>query len=82
MIKVEDIVERYPDEEILIADGYDDAIIGLEEGTLRVIYSISKCIEITQGDDMSYEEASEYFYYNTVGAYVGEQTPIWCDDEF
>jgi hypothetical protein len=33
-------------EEILIADGFNDAIIGIEESTLRLIYSISKCINI------------------------------------
>ena len=24
----------------------------------------------------------EYFEYNVSGAYVGEQTPIWCYDNF
>lgn len=32
-------------------------------------------------DGMSYEEAIEYFDYNVSGAYVGEKTPIWVDDE-
>ena len=31
---------------------------------------------------MSEEEASEYFFYNVAGAYVGEKTPIWCQDDF
>ena len=33
-------------------------------------------------DDMTQEDALEYLYYNCVGAYVGEQTPIWCWDLF
>ena len=31
---------------------------------------------------MSYEEAVEYFDFNVEGAYMGEKTPIWVDDEF
>jgi hypothetical protein len=29
---------------------------------------------------MSSEEAIEYFSFNVEGAYVGEQTPVWCWD--
>ena len=28
-------------------------------------------------ESMDYEEAVEYFEYNVIGAYVGEQTPIF-----
>jgi len=28
------------------------------------------------------EDALEYFYFNVQGAYVGEQTPIFCFDDF
>jgi hypothetical protein len=31
-------------------------------------------------EDMSEEEAFEYFYYNVSGAYMGEKTPIFCDN--
>jgi len=30
--------------------------------------------------DMDESEAIENFYYNVEGAYVGEQTQIFCDD--
>jgi hypothetical protein len=75
------LIERYPDETFLLADGFDGAIIGVDEKTWRVIYSVSKCIEIL-GKDMPYDDAFEYFEFNTAGAYVGEQTPIWCYDDF
>jgi hypothetical protein len=79
---LEEIIERYgEDEEILIADGFDDAIIGIDDYTFRLIYSVSKCIDILM-KEMTEEDALEYFYYNTHGAYVGEKTPIWCDDRF
>lgn len=73
------ILEWFPEEEILIADGFDDAIIGIDEHSMRVIYSISKCLEILE-EDMSEEDAVEFFEYNVLGAYVGEKTPIFCRD--
>ena len=77
---LDSIVENYSDEEILKADGLDDAIIGIEEGSLRLIYSKTKCIEIFVNEGMDVEDALEHYYYNVVGSYVGEKTPIWCED--
>jgi len=79
---LEEIINNYPDEEILSADGLDDAVIGLEINSMRLIYSVSKCIEIFINDGMTEEEAEEYFEYNTANAYVGDHTPIWCYDDF
>jgi len=77
----EKLFKIYEEEELLKADGFDDAIIGIDERTMRLIYSVSKCIEILS-KDMSEEDAIEYFYFNMEGAYVGEKTPIWCTDNF
>ena len=74
------IVEKYPEEEILKADGFDKAIIGIDEKSMRLIYSTKKCIEVLMDQDLTSEEALDYFYYNTHGAEVGEKTPIWCND--
>lgn len=76
---LEKIIEKYDEELLLKADGFDEAVIGVEELTMRLIYSTSKCIEILCRD-MEQEDALEHFYYNVSGSYVGEQTPIWCDD--
>ncbi len=73
------ILEWFPEEEFLKADGFDDAIIGVDETTYRLIYSVSKCISILEAD-MGLEEAVEYFEYNVKGSYWGEKTPIWCID--
>jgi hypothetical protein len=73
------IIENFPDEELLVADRFDSAIIGIDETSMRIIYSTSKCIEILE-ENMSREEAIEFFYYNVKGSYVGEKTPIWCLD--
>jgi hypothetical protein len=75
-------LSQYTDiEEILKADGFDDAIIGIEESSYRLIYSVSKCINILiNNQGMTEDDAIEYFWYNVAGSYVGEKTPIWCND--
>ena len=74
------ILEFYGDaDEILFADGLDDAIIGFEPNLWKVVYSRNKCIEITS-IDMDELEATEYLEFNTFGAYVGEKTPLWIED--
>jgi len=78
---LEEILESYPEEEMLKADGFDDAIIGIDWNSMRLIYSVKKCIDIL-AKHMSEEEAIEYFEYNVGGAYFGEKTPIWCFDNF
>jgi hypothetical protein len=80
-MNVEDIIERYDDETFALADGYEEAIIGVDEKTMRIIYSVKKCIEILMRE-MSYEEAIEFFEFNISGAYIGKKTPIWCYDDF
>jgi hypothetical protein len=76
------ILDAYPDDNFLIADGFDNAVIGLDEESGRLIYSVSTCIAILTKEGMTQEDALEHFSYNVSGAYVGEQTPIWCNDDF
>ena len=66
-------------EDMLFADGFDDALVGyIERAGMPsfACYDKDKCIEIL-AKDMTYEEAVEYFYFNTAGAYVGENTPCF-----
>jgi hypothetical protein len=81
---LEEILEYYPDETFLKADGLDSAVIGVEIAEpMRLIYSVSKIIEhLVTEDEMSVEDAMEHFEFNIRGSYVGEQTPIWCDDMY
>jgi len=74
-----EIIDLYPDEEFLKADGFDDAIIGLEPLTMRLVYNMDKMIEILQNQNMTYEDATEYLEFNTWSAYVGEKTPIYVN---
>lgn len=78
---LEEILKYYPEEEILKADGFDDAVIGVDWDSMRLIYSVKKCVEILE-EHMNTEEAIEFFDYNLRQAWVGEKTPIWCEDDF
>lgn len=82
----EQLVEQTQDEDLLFADGFDDAILGVAHRAcqpLAVLYSYKKCVEIlTSGEDaMTYEDAVEYLDFNTLGAYVGDRTPIFLMDD-
>jgi len=82
---LKEIVEQYSDyEELLIANGFDEAVIGIATDFTepRLIYSVKKCLEILVSENMTYEDAMEHFTYNVSGGWIGEKTPIWCWDDF
>ena len=66
-------------------DGLDDAIIGIVEefgNGPRILYSKNKIIYILQErDGMSWSEAEEFYDYNILGLYAGEQNPIFLITE-
>lgn len=74
-MKLSKILEDY--EDVLIADGFDDAVIGIEPLTMRVVYDIDKVISILMDQGMNEEDAIEYYEFNIAGSYVGEQTPLF-----
>ena len=66
------------------ADGFDNAIIGVDYKQGKLVYSVELILEQLMVDsDMTLEEAIEYFDFNIGCAYVGEMTPlfIWRRDE-
>ena len=75
--KIEQMIELWPDEEFLIAEGYDDAIIGLDDASGKLVYDVDKIIRILMKGGMSYDEASEFYDYNILNSYVGEKTPLF-----
>ena len=80
------ILEQWPEYSFLKADGYDDCVLGYEynwDGNMRLIYSIKAILnKLVTEDEMSEEDAIEHFEFNMRGGYVGDQTPIWCQDDF
>jgi hypothetical protein len=70
------------DENILIADGFDDALIGYVElfGIPRIaLYDSNKCIQIlVENLGITAESAEEHFRFNVLGACMGEYTPAFA----
>jgi hypothetical protein len=77
----DEISEINPD--ALLVDGFDEAIIGMAErinlGPV-VAYSVEKIIEILMvRDEMTHEDAYEYYMFNIVGSWMGDSTPIFVE---
>lgn len=76
---LENLAEMNPD--ALLADGLEDALIGYTLNTHHAhvaVYSYPKCVDIlVTRDGMTPEDAEEYLSFNTLCAYVGENTPLY-----
>ena len=60
---------------MLLADGFEDAFIGVAvcNGNRCAVYDQAKCIEILmERDGMTHEDAVEYFDYNVLGSLSDE----------
>jgi len=76
----EELCEYYGDYDLLFADDFDDAIIGVACGhdCGRVVYDSEKMVKIfVDQNKCTHDEALEYLEFNTFGAYVGNRTPIY-----
>jgi hypothetical protein len=78
-VNIECLRELNPD--ALLADGLEAAIVGYTVNHHHahvVVYDIDKCIDVlVSRDGMTNEEADEFLSFNTLGAYVGENGPIY-----
>jgi hypothetical protein len=79
--KIEDFAADMGVEGVITADGFDEAFLGIADrfGQEPVaVYDYNMCIQILMRDhEMNYEDALEYFEYNTIGAFVHENQPIY-----
>ncbi|WP_018655663.1 hypothetical protein [Actinomadura flavalba] len=72
------------DGEALVADGFDDALIGSAEGwfgnSRRVValYDLAHCFRALTNTGMAEEEAAEWIDYNVSGAHVGPFIPVFA----
>ena len=67
---------------MLKMDGYDNCIVGVITRcgqTPILAYDRSKVISSLESDGMSNEEAEEYFQFNQIGAWVGDETPAFLE---
>jgi hypothetical protein len=78
--------ENHPEfEEVLFAEGFESALIGIGQRFSHqvAIYDREACIKslmsLQDPGNISIAEAEEYFEVNVVGAYVGDNTPVFVD---
>ena len=80
MRTLEEIVVDYPGEEFIHVDGFEECLLGVEDESMRLIYSVTACINKLLDDGMETQDAVEYFNFNVAGSIPGEKRPIWCYD--
>lgn len=79
-------LEAYcPDDldKILLADGLDEAFLGIvyRNDFPVAVYGKTKCImQLMRKNKWTVEDAEEYFSFNVEGAYVGDYTPIFMEE--
>jgi len=80
------ILER--NENAMLADGFEDAIIGMahvwrpdppgQKRAMVVVYDADKCIDILmERDGMTEDGAIEYFDFNVIGGYSSANQPVY-----
>ncbi|NBU82512.1 MAG: hypothetical protein EBS55_12765 [Flavobacteriaceae bacterium] len=78
-------IDEYAEGAVMLT-GLEDAIIGIAEDFgspgRKMVYSKQKILDILQERDlMTSTEAEEFYDYNIIGLYAGEQNPIFLDLE-
>ena len=67
---------------MILADGLEGAFIGISYRFCDMpvaTYDRETCIEILMRDDLTREEADEFFEYNVIGSWVGDETPVFVE---
>lgn len=65
---------------IVYPDGFEDCIVGVAEkfgGPPVAVLDLEKILSKLRKEGMTYEKAIEYFEYNILGSYLGDQTPVY-----
>lgn len=76
--------ENYPDEYIVRLDGFDESVVGIVTGggstAPRLVYDYDALVESMINDEVSYDGAVDFFYYNIMGSTVGGHgSPVFLE---
>ena len=69
-------------EPYLQPDGFEDCLLGVLVGIAApdtLVYDKTKILDKLMQQQMTHEEAEEYFDFNIAGAYVGPKTPVYLE---
>ena len=76
------IINEYPEDDFIVADGFSEAVVGVDLDSRRLIYSVSRCIDIlVYEDDMIVEDAIDYFEKTIRKSFPEGIGPIWANIE-
>ena len=79
---LQSIIEAFPNQPFVLLDGLDNAIIGVEPLSLRLIYSVSSIIETLMSGGMTGEEAEAWYAFNVATFPASGKAPILCDNTY
>ena len=77
-MKLSDATDMFP--ALLVPTGMEDALVGVvERFGMEPVALIDKDVVIKNYMEggMSEEEAEEFYQYNCLGAFVGDETPVF-----
>lgn len=72
------------DEQLLLADGLDDGLIGVVSGWFArerravALYDYAACVRALMAEGMDEDEAADYLEFNVLGAWVGDGMPVFA----
>lgn len=81
-MRKEEILQRLSEinPEAVILDDFQDALIGYTENSFfsnSAVYDFEKCISLLIERGLPLNDAVEYFEFNVLGAYFGNNSPIF-----
>lgn len=76
------IINEYPEDDFEVVEGFSDAVVGVDLDSRRLIYSVSRCLDILiYEDSMIFEDALEYFEGTIRKSFPEGTGPIWANIE-
>jgi len=77
---LEEIIELYPEEEFLKADGFDSSIIGVDPSSMKLVYDRELMLNsLLETSNITITDALEYLEFNVFSAHMGDKTPIYIE---
>jgi hypothetical protein len=74
------MISRHPEGEFVVAEGFDEAVVGYDPRNERLIYDRNRMVEILMKEEnMNQDEAWEFLEYNVFDTYMGNETPVFID---
>ena len=80
---LEEILDTYFEVAFIVAEGFNGAVIGVDDYDMRLVYSTDKCISILMDEQgWDYLDAAEHFYTHIANKYKGKRQPLFINDNF